>query len=212
MSTNTKQTTTSRSIVILNLPEVVPALILFAQVVLKALTGNPHFPTTTPTLAVLEAAINALIAAQNAAQTRVKGAVVQRNAAKKNLVQQLQLLRANVQSTADADPDNALAIIESAGMSPRKPMVRKPRVFAAATGATSGTVKLVAASAGARASYEWEYSTDGAKTWTAAPPSIQAKTTIPAMPAGTSVQFRYRSITLKGGAEDWSAPVSLLVK
>jgi hypothetical protein len=32
------------------------------------------------------------------------------------------------------------------------------------------------------------------------------------MPAGTTVQFRYRAITPKTGAEDWSAPVSLLVK
>ena len=212
MSTNTKQTTTSRSIVSLNLPGAVPALILFAQVVLKALTNNPHFPTTTPTLAVLEAAINALIAAQSAAQTRVKGAVVQRNAAKKYLVQQLQLLRANVQNTADADPDNALSIIESAGMSVRRPTVRKPRVFAATPAATSGTVKLLAPSAGPRTAYEWEYSTDGGKTWVAAPPSIQAKTTIPGMAAGTMVQFRYRAVTPKTGPEDWSAPVSFLVK
>ncbi|MGH7293774.1 MAG: hypothetical protein ACRELB_02520, partial [Polyangiaceae bacterium] len=132
--------------------------------------------------------------------------------AKKALVQQLQLLRANVQSTADANPDSALSIIESVGLSARKAAVRKPRVFAASPAATSGTVKLVAASAGPRTAYEWGYSTDDGKTWIAAPPSIQAKTTIPGMAAGTTVQFRYRAITPKAGPADWSAPVSLLVK
>ena len=212
MSSNIKQTSTARSIVALDLPGPVPELITYVQTAVKGLTGNPHFPTTTPTLAALTTAVNALVDAENAALTRVKGAVVQRNAAKKALVQQMQLLRANVQSTADADPDNALAIIESAGMSVRRPTVRKPRVFAATPAATSGTVKLIAASAGPRSSYEWEYSTDGAKTWIALPPSIQAKTTVPGMAAGTTVQFRYRAITPKTGAEDWSAPVSLLVQ
>ncbi|MGH7294790.1 MAG: hypothetical protein ACRELB_07655 [Polyangiaceae bacterium] len=212
MSTNIKQTSTSRAIVALNLPGPVPALITYAQTVIKGLTNSPHFPTTTPTLAVLNGAINALIDGENAALTRVKGAVVQRNAARKALVQQMQLLKANVQSAADGDPDNALTIIESAGMSVRKPTVRKPRVFAATPAATSGSVKLLAASAGPRTSYEWEYSTDGGKTWIAAPPSIQAKTTIPGLAAGTTVKFRYRAITPKTGAEDWSAPVALLVK
>jgi hypothetical protein len=127
MSTNIKQTNTSRSIVALNLPGPVPALITYVQTVVKGLTGNPHFPAPIPTLAVLEAAITALVAAENTALTRVKGAVVQRNAAKKALVQQMQLLKAYVQNTADGDPDNALSIIESAGMSVRRPTVRKPR-------------------------------------------------------------------------------------
>ena len=57
----------------------------------------------------------------------------------------------------------------------------------------------------------YAYSTDGGKTWVAAPPSLQAKTTVTGLPAGTSVQFRYRAVT-KTGAEDWSTPVTLLVK
>ena len=212
MTSNAKQTVTGRPIVTLGLPGMVAALINLAGAILKALTNNPHFPNPTPSIAVLTAALAALVAAENDALTRVKGAVVRRNAAKKYLVQQLQLLKANVQSTADADPENALLIIESAGLTVRKTPSRKPRVFAATAGATSGTVKLVAASAGKRASYEWQYSTDGGKTWVAAPPSIQAKTAIPGLPAGTSVQFKYRAVTPKTGAEDWSAPVTMLVQ
>jgi hypothetical protein len=39
---------------------------------------------------------------------------------------------------------------------------------------------------------------------------MQAKTTITGLQAGSTVQFRYRSVT-KTGASDWSAPVSLIV-
>jgi hypothetical protein len=212
MSTTNKKNSTPRSIATLKLPAKVVALINLAQAIVKALTNNPHIPSPTPTVAALVAAIAALVETENAALTRVKGAIVQRNAAQKSLVQLLQLLKANVQSVADADPDNALTIIESAGLGIREPAVRKPRVFAATSGAVSGSAKLVAPSAGPRSSYEWELSTDGGKTWVAAPPSIQAKTTVPGLPSGTTVQFRYRAVTPKTGAGDWSAPASLLVR
>ena len=48
--------------------------------------------------------------------------------------------------------------------------------------------------------------------WVLAPPSIQAKTVIPGLPAGTSVQFKYRAVTPKTGAADWSAPLTMMVK
>jgi hypothetical protein len=212
MSATSKQTTTPRSIAVLKLPTRVVALINVAQAIVKALTGNPHIPNPTPTLAALTTAIAALVATENAALTRVKGAVVQRNAAEKSLVQLLQLLKASVQSIADADPDNALTIIESAGLGTRNPAVRKPRVFAATGGTVSGSAKLAAPSAGPRSSYEWELSTDGGKTWVAAPPSVQAKTTLQGLASGTSVQFRYRAVTPKAGAGNWSTPASLVVQ
>jgi hypothetical protein len=211
MSTASKNTT-PRSIAVLKLPIKVVALINVAQAIVKALTDNPHIPNPTPTIAALTAAIAALVAAENATLTRVKGAVVQRNAARKSLVQLLELLRANVQNVADSDPDNAPTIIESAGVGLRKTAVRRPRVFAATGGTVSGSAKLLAPSAGPRSSYEWEVSSDGGKTWVAAPPSIQAKTTVQGLASGTTVQFRYRAVTPKTGAGDWSAPVSLLVQ
>jgi len=89
--------------------------------------------------------------------------------------------------------------------------VRPPRVFNATPGPVAGSAKLVAGAAARRASYEWEYSTDGGKTWIAAPPSLQAKTVVTGLPAGNALQFRYRTVT-KTGAADWSASVTLLVK
>ncbi len=123
----------------------------------------------------------------------------------------LQELKTYVQHQADADAESAPAIIQGAGMNVRKTAVRKPRVFAAAPGAVSGTVKLEAASAAHRASYEWQYSTDGGKTWLVAPSTLQAKTTVPGLTPGASVMFRYRAVT-KTGEGDWSQPVSIIVK
>ena len=62
--------------------------------------------------------------------------------------------------------------------------MRSPRVFGAKPGTITGTAKLVTASAGHRASYEWEYSTDGGKAWVTAPATLQAKTTVTGLTPG----------------------------
>jgi hypothetical protein len=200
-----------RSLVTLKLPRRVPALITYAQSVLAAMTNNAHFPTPVPALAVLAAAITALQSAESAALSRLKGTVVARNDKKAALVALLQQLRGYVQTTADADPENSAAMIQSSGLAVKKLPAHRPRVFSVKPGAVSGSVEIVAASAARRASYVWGYSTDGAKTWLESGPTLQAKTTLTGLPVATSVQFRYRSVT-KTGAADWSQPVSLLVK
>jgi hypothetical protein len=63
----------------------------------------------------------------------------------------------------------------------KKTAVHSPRVFGAKPGTITGTAKLVTATAGHRASYEWEYSPDGGKTWVTAPATLQAKTTVPGL-------------------------------
>ena len=175
------------------------------------MTGNKAFPAPTPPLATVAASIDALVSAENNAATKVKGAATARNVAKNALILELKQLRGYVQSVADGDAENSATIVESARLSVRKVPARSARVFDAAQGPTTGTAKLVAPSASSRAAYEWEYSVDGGKTWVAATPSLQARTTVTGLPAGTSVQFRYRSVT-RTGAADWSTPVTLLVK
>jgi hypothetical protein len=208
-------TTTSspahRTVASLGRPAKVPALIVFAQNVYKAMTGNPHFPSPTPTLAVLAAAIAALSTAETATLTRTVGAVTARNTARSALVTMLQQIKGYVQLIADGDPENSVSIIQSAGLGVRKPAARGPRTFTARAGDVAGSAKLVAPTAARRASYEWEYSADGGKTWVTAPPSLQAKTVVTGLPSGTSVQFRFRAVTKAGGG-DWSVPVTLPVK
>lgn len=200
-----------RSIATLKTTGPVPALISSVTAVVTRMTGNTAFPTAAPLLAAVTAAIADLQAAQTAAVARTKGAVTVRDDKRAALVTVLRQLESYVQSQADANLANGAALIESAGIAVRKTAVRKPRTFAAAAGPTSGSIKLVAASAGHRASYEWQCSTDGGKTWTFLPGTLQAKTTITALTPGASVQFKYRPV-LKAGDGDWSQAVTIIVK
>ncbi|HEY8040663.1 MAG TPA: fibronectin type III domain-containing protein [Polyangiaceae bacterium] len=195
----------------LKLPVKVPALIQYAQGIVKSMTANPSFPNPTPTLALVTAAIVALNTAETAALARTKGAVLTRNGARTALVTLLRQLRGYIQAIADADAESSAPTIASAGIAVRRTPVRPPRAFHATPGPVSGSAKVVVPSAARRAAYDWEYSADGGKTWVAAPSTLGAKTTIPGLPAGTTVQFRFRALT-KTGEGDWSQPTSLLVK
>jgi hypothetical protein len=74
-----------------------------------------------------------------------------------------------------------------------------------------GSAHLAAKSAGPRAAYDREWSGDGGHTWRQVASTTQAKTSITGLPAGKTVQFRFRSVTPKGQT-DWCQPVSFLVK
>jgi hypothetical protein len=199
-----------RSTTTLMLPKSVPALIVYALGIVKRMTANPSFPDPTPTLAVVTAAIDALRTAETAALARTKGAAAARNEKRVELVALLQQLRAHIQAKADADPTNGASIIQSAGVAVRKTPTRHARTFAAKPGPVSGVATLVSASAARRASYEWQYSTDAGKTWVTAPATLQAKTKVSGLQAGSTVHFKYRPVT-KTGEGDWSQPVSLIV-
>jgi hypothetical protein len=208
-------TTTSkplhRTLASLKLPTKVPALITYAEAIVKGMTGNPSFPSPTPPLATVSQAISDLQVAETAALSRVKGAVATRNEKRTALVALLQQLRTHVQTVADACPENAPSIIQSAGIAVKKTPVHAKRVFAAKAGTVSGTVKVVAEAAARRASYDWEYSTDGGKTWLTMPSTLQAKTSLSGLTPGATVQFRYRAVT-KTGEGDWSQPTAFMVK
>ena len=199
-----------RAIAVLSLPANVPALITYCTGIIKGLTNNAYFQTPSPPVATLQTATNDLQTAETSAQARAKGAVALRNVKKASVVTLLEEARTYVQSTADLSPENAAAIIQSAGMAVRKTPVRAPRVFAAKPSGISGAVKVVAPAAARRASYEWQYSTDGGKTWLAMPATLQAKTSLTGLTPATTVQFRYRAV-VKAGEGDWSQPISRIV-
>jgi hypothetical protein len=66
----TTTTITHRSIASLELPNEVPAMITYVQGMVKALTGNPAFPTTAPALAAVTEAVTELQTAETAASAR----------------------------------------------------------------------------------------------------------------------------------------------
>jgi hypothetical protein len=196
---------------VLKLPRPVAALIAFARGLIEALTGNLAFPNPDPTLLILTGAVADLVGAETAAQAKTVGAVAVRNDKRAVLIKLLKQEMAYIQKIADADPAHAGALIQSARLSVRNPATRKKQVFAARPGEVSGSVRVVAESAGRRASYEWQYSTDGGKTWQLAPVTLQAKTVVTGLQPGSSVTFRYRSVT-KTGEADWSQAITLVVR
>jgi hypothetical protein len=193
------------------MPQHVPDQIKHGQTVQAALASNPHFPLPDPIIAAFIAALGTYDAAATAAETRAKGTIAARNAAKVVYLGAIHALKARIQQVADASPDQAEAIITSTSLAVKKVPNRQKQTFEARQGATSGTVHVIAKAVAARASYEWQYSIDGGKTWTSLPNTLQAKTTMTGLPVGTIVEFRVRSTTKKGQG-DWSLPTSLLVK
>ena len=204
------QPKTQRSIAILALAKSVPALITQAKGIVTAVTNNPNIPNPQPPPATITTSVNDLESAEMVAATRVRGAVATRNEKRAVLVSQLDQLKAGVQKEADANPEKAGSIIQSAGMTVRKTPNRRKHGFGAVPGPISGSVKLTSPVAARRASYEWEMSNDGGKTWQTLPVTLQAKTTVTGLQPGSTVTFRSRGV-IKTGETDWSQPLSVLV-
>jgi hypothetical protein len=204
-------TTIHRVLAVLNLPTHIADQIKLGEAVQAALINNPHFPLPDPIITSFTNALGNYNTAETASQTRAKGTIAARNAAKVVFTSAAHALKARVQQVADATPDQAETIITGTTLAVKKSTPRQKQSFAVTYGATSGTVHVVAKAAAERASYEWQYSVDAGKTWTSAPNTLQAKTTITALPVATMVEFRYRATT-KTGQGDWSQPTSLLVK
>jgi hypothetical protein len=200
-----------RIIAVLNLPEHVPDQIKYGEAVSAALVSNPWFPLPDAIITAFDDGLAKYSTTATAAQTRAKGTVAARNAAQVVYIGALHALKGRIQQVADANPEQAETIIKSTTLSVKKTTLRQKQALAAKYGATSGTVHVTAPVGGARASYDWQYSIDGGKTWVDAPNTLQAKTTITGLPVATVVEFRVR-VTTKTGMGDWSLPTSLLVK
>ena len=195
-------------IVVLDLPTTIAALISFAKTVVTKMTNNPHFTTPSPTLAAVTAAITALEGIQLSMAT-TKGLAGQRLASKKALIALLKQLRDYVRIIAEADPSNAAAIVQSAGMRLKNIPARTKALFTVTQG-LSGSVICDVKAVGIPATYYWSFSLDQ-KTWTSAPDSLKSKVTISGLTVGQLYYFRYHTLTPKG-ASDPSQTVSFLVK
>jgi len=200
-------------IVVLNISHLtVHALMAKTIAIITAMTGNKSFPSPSPTLATVTTDNTALSNAESVALTKAKGAAADRNAKRTIVVNDLKLLAAYVQGVANAaDPADAISIIESAGMSVRKPKATQPKQdLSLKQGKVSGEVEVVAKAQGPRASYEWQWSADQ-KTWNVLPSTLQAKTSITGLTPGTTVYVRHAVVT-KTGVGDWSQVVSMMVQ
>jgi hypothetical protein len=206
----TTQPKPHKIIVVLGLPSRIADFIVRATAIGNAMTANSkEFPSPPLALTVLTSHINDLTAKQAVTKTRVDGAVADRDAARKQVVIDLGQLQGYVQQVVNADPANAASLASDAGMSLRK-YTHPAKPPLAGKSPSVGTVHLAAKAAQGAGSNEWQYSTDGGKTWLSLPATTQAKTTVTGLTSATAVTFRHRPVT-KAGPQDWSQPITTVV-
>jgi hypothetical protein len=201
-----------RILAALLLPVRIADLIVMAQRIVAAMTNNSNFPNPPKALTDVTQDIQSLSLAQQSALGRGKGAAQARNLARRLVISDLRQLQSYVQVVADAagSIQAAEVIITSAAMNVRKTAARTKAPLDARHGGVSGAVLLIAKALADRASYQWSWSSDG-KSWVSLPTTLQARTMVSGLTAGTVYYFRVRGV-LKTGETDWSQTVALLVQ
>ena len=197
-----------RIIVYLQEPESGPEALAFAKNILGRMEQNPRFASPPITYVEVKVHIDVFADAQQKVSQRTAGFAADRDAAREVVMQDLMILRAYVQKVAQTSPAEAAAIVESAGMSLRRPTSRT-RAPLTVRCPSAGAVHLIAKAAAPKAVYYWQHSLNG-ETWNSAPETLRADTTITGLPSHTLVYFRYRALTSKGMG-DFCQVVSQLV-
>jgi hypothetical protein len=195
--------------VVLKLPRYqVPSFITRARLILTKMTDNPWFPSPSPPLAELAAAVDALSQAEVVRLTGLHGSVPARNKKRQDVKGILERLAFYVETIANANLENAYAIVESAGLFVKNSRGRSPVLFHAELTGIRGQVRVIAPSAGDRAGYEFQYSLDGGKTWLPFPQQFTNHSTamLPGLTPGSTVHFRYR-VTIRAVTGNWIGPV-----
>jgi hypothetical protein len=171
---------------------------------------NPALPKPFPALDRLEKALDVLEAAQVAAMSRAVGTVPARNMAAGQVFAALAQYKSAVQKVANADPANAATIIVNSGLRLRRESTRRKALFSVKRGPVSRSLVAEIKAIAKRASYGWEVSLDGGKTWIRVRTTLPTKTVISDLPLGKYVQIRCRPFT-KSGPGDWVGPITALV-
>jgi hypothetical protein len=200
----------AKTLAALNLPKPAATVCAIARSIVTAMTDHPRLASPSPSLAMIMADVQAVEAANAEVLTRTKGTREARDAKLDTLREDLAHLKAWVQVAADLDPTTAAALIESSGMSVKRPSLRHKLPFEARQGAVSGTVDLIAKCAGDRAGYEWQLSNDQ-KTWVAIRSTIQSSTLVTGLTPSLTYYFRL-SVLTKDGPGDFGQVVALLVR
>ena len=187
-------------------PENNKNLLAYGQLVLTKTTAANLNPVP-PALADLNAALPLFAAAITSAETQ-KGMSATVLETRHAVVEALLHLADQVTAAARKQPVEAgQATVQATGLRLKKVGIRVKLPLAARYGVSS-TVLLVARAAAKRATYFWEFGTDGAH-WTDVPSTMKADTTITGLTPGTLYYFRFRAQTRKGMG-DWSQSITLI--
>jgi len=183
-----------------------------ARTIVTSLTDNPDFPTPTPALAVITAAIDALEAAAATVQStraKLKTDVSEQNEKEDALNGIMSQLVGYVQSVAGDDETK----IHSAGMdakSPKGPATSDPTLpeaLSATAGDHDGEMDLSWDPVPKAKSYIIQVSVDPPteSSWKQAGVSTKSSFTVTELTPGTRYQFRVAAVST-GGQSGWSDP------
>lgn len=183
-----------------------------AQSIITALTGNTAFPTTSPTLTVVDGALTAFRKALAMPKTAARDAAIL--AARSDLEKQLQALAANLELTPGVT-DEQLA---TSGFDLRKPTTRTsepvatPNNVRAKTTGVSGEVQVLCDSVPRAKTYQVHYTQDAnTGPWTDGGVfGSTRRMVVPGLTRTKDYWFRVRAIG-PDGAGAWSDPATILV-
>jgi hypothetical protein len=198
----------------------VAQFIAFMRVFILNLTDHiTIFTAPLPAVPAAEGNVDDLEDAETLVKTRVNGAVAARNVQLNVVRNDAKAWLRYVQGVADAaaDDDEAIAIIEAAGLGVRKKgIISKPPLRVINTG-VEGELKCYAKKPnkinGVKVngvSYEWQMSTDNGLTWVTFHISLQGHAIINGRTPGERLMFRVRPIT-KQGEQAWTSAVAIIV-
>jgi hypothetical protein len=198
-----------RAIAVMDEPRAIAEKVLFPRKFITALTNNIWIPSPVPAMDEATQHADKLDEKQAIVTTRVIGAAADRDVAYSVVKLDICCWKAQVQLAADNNPQNAIAIIESCGFKVKHvPLYEKP-VLRALKGNVPHSAKLIAKAVGKKASYEWQYSTNGTD-WNNLPKSTPvANTQATGLTPATLYFFRYRGITNKVEGS-WCDPMAFV--
>ena len=189
-----------------------------AQAIYDALTVNisGFFAPPFVDMIKFEKLLKGFADAIKNSKQRLLDSAAQKKTAKTNLYGVLKDALAYINNLAWNNLD-AAAIITGAKMVQRGNKTTKKPEFAVKQGKATGTALIIASALMldgkyVRATYYWQYSLDGGKSWIDLPQTSKANTQLIDMTAGVPAKFRKQTYSSKTGLSLWSTPVDFTVQ
>lgn len=197
-----------RTIVVLGFARLsVPEKIAHCRMIVESMTGNPVFPSPTPDLATVTAAIDACDTAYVAALAGGVDDTASMHAKAAFMEMQVRQLSYYVEGIANADPAEAEAVVLSAGMRVKNRAIRMARAFYARATGISGQIRLSTRFV-QRATYLWQMCTDASlETWETIGQATRSTLVKAGLVPGHLYYFRV-AVVDKNGQGPWSDVVS----
>ena len=188
----------------------IPAKIGKTRSIILQMTGNPFFPSPTPTLAVLTASTNAAETAYNKAVNGTPTDTADMRVKLRVMEQQLTALAGYVEFIANQNAETAVEVILSSGMGVKKQgPVNIPILGATGVKDSAGVVRLRRKALRDRVAYVWEQSENGTD-WNKAGESSIARFDISGLQSLRRYYFRVATVKRQAQSE-WSDAVTFVV-